>query len=148
MVAYMTSGVHCALGPSPPPRLLGSGYSPSSCRDDETRWGRRAPEFRPGGFQHRRCLPPVAPSLQPPPALLVPGCGSRRLRSVSAQSRRGRPSPSAPPSGRREGSPGRARAGGGGVPAIKRGRLPRRPGRLGPRAVGRAGTGRNSGRAG
>lgn len=75
----------------------------------------------------RMALPRAMPS--PPrrrPAAASRGCGSRRPRSVSSRSRRGRPSPSAPPSGRREGSPGRARAGG--APAIKRGRLPRRPG--------------------
>lgn len=79
------------------------------------------------------------------PSSLVPGLRTRRLRSVS-QSRRGRRPNLAHRPGRREGSPGRGE--GRGVPAIKRGRLPRRPGRLGPWAVGRTGAGRNLGSAG
>lgn len=69
-------------------------------------------------------------SLQPSSALSSPGCGSRRLRSISSQARRGRPSPRAPPWGRREGSPGRAR-GGGGCPGYKAWTPPAEPGTAG-----------------
>lgn len=145
------------LGSEPPllrGSLAGLWLFACSCRDDEPP-GWKGPRVLPSRLSVSAMPPTCSSSLvQPSPALASPGCGSRRLRSFSSQSRRGRPKPGAPPSGRREGSPGRARARaragglGGGVPAIKRGRLPRRLGRLGPWAVGRTGAGRNSGRAG
>lgn len=89
-----------------------------TCRDDETPW-----------LEGLRVLPLISTAsptrssltLQPSLALASPGCGSRRLRSLSSQSRRGRPSPSTTPRGRREGSPGRATSGrgGGGCPGYK-----------------------------
>lgn len=110
-----------------------------TCRDDETPW-----------LEGLRVLPLISTAsptrssltLQPSLALASPGCGSRRLRSLSSQSRRGRPSPSTTPRGRREGSPGRATSGrgGGDVPAIKRGPPPAAPGTagaLGSRSGGR-----------
>lgn len=109
-----TSGGRLAASPPPRRGLTGLWLLSRGCRDaDPSRGAGRGPlgsgsSARGPGLRLRApevCLPAI-PQGAPPP-----------LR---------------PPSRRREGS-GAGEAGGRGVPVIKRGLLPRRPGQLGPR---------------